>query len=305
MHDDVEMDPDDISDGAMSIRQDIQADLEGGSGFDPSDNTMEWEHEHMLPETPVPEVQIRLPNVAVTIRQSTPVNANIDPFARRPRIANSPTQVARQGNMDIDPFARRPRIASSPAEAARQNIQDWLDGVDPNQEFEPDLLGAAGFAPVVPPIITRQGRISKPVYKYDAAVESRMQRDTRDALNRSKPLKRLDSAKSPATARKAKTTVATATQPNAFARGGAVGRSPVNLTSSRPATTSVVRDEALNKPGTSKATTLKPKTTSVAKTSGVKSKTVSEATGNRSVSPTLPSEEQASKKSTKTARTPP
>jgi hypothetical protein len=108
----------------------------------------------------------------------------------------------------------------------------------------------------------------------------------------------------PSTARKVKTAVTTTIQPNAFARGGAVGRSPVDPTSVRPATTSVVRGGATNKPGMSKATTLKPKTSSLAKTSDVKSKRLSGASGERSSSPAPPPKEQFAK-STKTQGTPP
>ena len=242
--------PDLESGSATSSNGNDEGNIDKSNGSNQTNNTMEWEQEHPLPaeqagawgaNQPTPEVQILMPNVAVTIRQTSP------------------------RNMDVDPFARKSRLASSPAVAARRQVQDWLSGVSPLHGAGPDAPGAAGLAPVMTPIVTRHGRISNPVHKFDIAAESQRQRDLRDIRNLNKPV----------TARKVKPATATITQPSAFVQEEAIGRSPV-----------------------------KPSTSKQAKDSSVKPKAKSGETAHEPVNPSTPSEDQASRRSTKTARTP-
>jgi hypothetical protein len=137
---------------------------------DQGNPNLEWDDEAAEPaqawggDVQNPDIQLNMPNLNITIRHSTPMNQN--PFIRRPRLPNSPII---------------------------RNIAGWLDNVSPLHGAGPEMRDNIGLAQPLPPFVTKRGRVTKPVHRYDAEMESQLQKDTRDALNISKPLKRLKS----------------------------------------------------------------------------------------------------------------
>ena len=144
-----------------------------------------WDHEQGL-GPPIPDINIALPNININIRQP---QANV-----------------------IDPLARIPHTPRSPAgDARRRNVQDWLVGQPPQHgEDPPTVPNPQQGAPASTPVVTRSGRISKPVTKFDPTVESQLQRETRDALKQSLPPKGAKGQKSADTVKSAKPSTAAA-----------------------------------------------------------------------------------------------
>jgi hypothetical protein len=258
----------------------------------------DWAEEMLQPQ----EINIRTPNVAVTIRQSTPIRANVnDPFARNPRLGRSPLEVARQ-----------------------RDVLEWLQTSPLQGDHGP---GAAGLDPVLTPIITRHGRVSKPPNRYDAAAESQIQRDTQEALNISKPLKRL---KSPNTPKPVNKPAQSANDDNPFARKSKLGKSPTRTATAAPANVSAEKSKATTVKPPTNVSAEKPKTAPTVKTITAKSKVivttdkprVDSATSRKTVAPStvkapgaantadqaptvITAGNPSAQRSTKTARTPP
>ena len=133
-----------------------------------------WDH-GPDPGQQAPEININLPNININIRQP---QANV-PGAR----------------------VAAPRAARLPEGNARHRVEEWLDRQPPmvGDDPPPDL---GQGTPEVAPVVTRFGRISKPVVKFDPAVESRLQRDMREALKQSVPPKPgTEASKPPGTVR--------------------------------------------------------------------------------------------------------
>ena len=99
--------------------------------------------------------------------------ANPDDNIPPPRVINPPI---------LGPRTPRPSI-----EEARQRIvRDWLEHQSPVIGEDPPegLLVKRGTAEGTP-VVTRSGRISNPVAKFDSAAESRLQKETKEAMKRS------------------------------------------------------------------------------------------------------------------------
>jgi len=98
-------------------------------------------------------------------------------------------------NDDIPPLRANVRSPPNPGprtprpsieEARRRNVRDWLEHQSPLQgEDPPEGLLTERRSKKNTPVVTRSGRISKPVAKFDSAAESRLQKETKEALKRS------------------------------------------------------------------------------------------------------------------------
>ena len=119
----------------------------------------EFDPDQSSPAQPqTPNINIRVPNLSITISHSTPVNQpQGEPFTRRPRVARTPTDV----NRDV-------------------RVQDWVSNVSPHFGATHDPWGGAGAAEASAPVVTRRGRVSKPVVPYDAAAESSKQKQNKE-----------------------------------------------------------------------------------------------------------------------------
>jgi hypothetical protein len=151
-----------------------------------SSSNLTWDPRHDLDPIVGPDININLPNLNINIRQPQ-VNVP-NPFARAPRIASSPAGNLRQQQPQAtaqNPFARRSKLAKSPEGQARhENVADWLVGRSPQHGPDPPAdLGPEDGTPA--PVVTRSGRLSKPVAKFDPTVESQLQRDTKSAMRHS------------------------------------------------------------------------------------------------------------------------
>ena len=253
----------------------------------PSSGNLTWDPRHDLDPIVGPDININLPNLNIKIRQPQ-VNVP-NPFARAPRIASSPAGNLRQQQPQataLDPFARRSKLTRSPEGRARhENVADWLVGRSPQHGPDPPAdLGHGDGTPA--PTVTRSGRISKPVAKFDPTVESQLQKDTRSAMRRSVPA---------AEVKGYKTAVA----------GGS--KTAAAKKSTATAQKSVVESE---KP---KHSTVKAKSISVkaplmpsSPRSSARLRTTAPDDDNRSdVTVKTPVKDDITKRSTKTARTPP
>ncbi len=65
-----------------------------------------------------------------------------------------------------------------------KNVANWLIGQSPQHGQDPPVDTGVENVEVTPKV-TRSGRVSKPVTKFDRTVESRLQRDTQTAIKRS------------------------------------------------------------------------------------------------------------------------
>jgi len=125
-----------------------------------------------------PDININLPNVSINIRQPTnisPATGQVNP--------NQVSGATRFPDATADPFARKPKVARSPVgDAKLKNVANWLIGQSPQHGQDPP---ANAEDVEVTPKVTRSGRVSKPVTKFDPTVESRLQRDTQTAIKKS------------------------------------------------------------------------------------------------------------------------
>ena len=127
----------------------------------------EQEQQQPLPVDPrTPNINIRTPNLSVTISHSTPINPKGTPFIARPKLARTPT--------DVSQHAR---------------VRDWVASVSPHAGAGYDPGEAAGGASANTPVVTRRGRTIKPVEPYDAAAESLRQKQARDMAKATKDSK--------------------------------------------------------------------------------------------------------------------
>ena len=179
---------------------------------------------------PNPDINIRTPNLSVTISHSTPVNRSED-----------------------NPFARRPTVARTPPNPARDaRVRDWVSGVSPHHGAHPHEPWSGTEAHT--PAVTRRGRVVKPVTPFDAAAESLRQKQNRDlekaikaskdavkqkskaatdiekATTVNKPSQDLDPISEGATGPRP-TTVPPSQPPDPFARSSRMPRSPIASTS--------------------------------------------------------------------------
>ena len=257
----VQGDPDEIASVTGSQNSILDLDDEQALSMPSGDDEMDWDpaHDFVPPiQPPVqqnPNINITLPNLNINITQP---QANVDPFARRPAIARSPAERARHGN-----------------------VADWLEGQSPRHGQGPPAQ-----------VVTRSGRLSKTVTKFDPTIEARLQADTRTAMRLSSPkaVKRLQ-----------KTTV----------KSTVVVRAPVK----GPATTAPKRSVVESKKAESsaaKAKTVVESEPSKSKVSEVQSKNdVTEEKPSDDISKRsgmtvrTPVKDDISKRSAMTARTPP
>ena len=158
------------------------------SGSHASDLT--WDPRHDL-DPPVhqpggPDININLPNLNINIRQP-PANVT-DPFARAPMIARSPAGATRQLPIasGSNPFARTSKLARTPEKRGKhRDVDDWLAQSPQHLGDPPEDLRSEVGNPVVTPVVTKSGRVSVPVAKFDPTLESRMHADLRVAMRRS------------------------------------------------------------------------------------------------------------------------
>ncbi len=109
-------------------------------------------------QQPNPNINIRTPNMSITISHSTPITQSQD-----------------------DPFIRRPRVARTPTSTSRDTrIRDWVSGVSPHFGATHDPWGTTGEAEAGTPVTTRRGRVVKPVVPFDPSAESLRQKQSRD-----------------------------------------------------------------------------------------------------------------------------
>jgi hypothetical protein len=162
------------------------------------------------PPSPVqprtPNINIRVPNLSITISHSTPVNEPQGAeFARRPRLNRTPA--------DVNPNAR---------------VRDWVSNASPHYGAGEAPWGATGDAAANTPVVTRRGRVVKPVTPYDAAAESLKQKQARDLAKAEKLSKEAVKHKSeaPAGAEKGATAKLPSRAPDPTIPGGASPRLP-------------------------------------------------------------------------------
>jgi hypothetical protein len=137
----------------------------------------------------------------INIINSPNVNVNTGlPAAARlpPRIPARPSR-ARDQN---PPAKTLKRLRTPEDRAKRKSIENWLVGQSPRQGQSPpeDPEPEAGD-PGDAPKVTRSGRLSKPVIKFDSAAESQMQKDLRTAMKQSLPPAKASGSKTVTTAR--------------------------------------------------------------------------------------------------------
>ena len=181
----------------------------------PQNINVDFEPEQLSPvRRPNPDINIRTPNLSVTISHSTPVNRSEDnPFARRPALGRTPP---------------------NPAQDAR--IRDWVSGVSPHHGAHPHRpwSGTEG-AEAQSPVTTRRGRVVKPVIPFDAAAESLRQRQSRDLERAIKASKDAVKQKSKAaTDVEKETSVRKPSQDPAPVSEGASGPRPTTVPPSQP-----------------------------------------------------------------------
>ena len=158
-----------------------------GPDFDQPDPDFD-DGPQVAPVAPVINI-INSPNVNVN---TGPTQANVrNPFARMPLGARVPTGANRNPPQASgrNPPARVPGRARTPESQARhKNVAGWLAGQSPRHGQSPPedpepVTGDPGKAPQV----TRSGRLSRPVIKFDPTLESQLQKDTRTAIKQSQP----------------------------------------------------------------------------------------------------------------------
>jgi hypothetical protein len=123
----------------------------------------------------------------INIINSPNVNVNTGPpvVARLPPRALARPSRAR----GVSPHPKAVKRLRTPEDQAKhKNVANWLIGRSPRHGQEPpeDPRSEAGN-PEVTPQVTRSGRISRPVAKFDSALESQLQKDLRTAMKQSLP----------------------------------------------------------------------------------------------------------------------
>jgi len=106
-----------------------------------------------------PDININLPNININIRQPQATGS--------PAVTRTPAGATRFPSVDRNPFARKSRIARSPVNDPKlKNVANWLIGQSP--QHGPPIDPNLGASPIlVTPQVTRSGRISRPVAKFD------------------------------------------------------------------------------------------------------------------------------------------
>ena len=168
----------------------LDLDFEDALSDDSHASDLTWDPRHDL-DPPVhqlggPDININLPNLNINIRQ--PQATVIDPFARAPTIARSPAGAARQSPKasGSKPVAGTSRLAETPEKRGKhRNVDDWLVQSPQHLGDPPEDLRSEVGNPVVAPVVTKSGRLSKPVTKFDPTLESKMHKDLRVAMRRS------------------------------------------------------------------------------------------------------------------------
>jgi hypothetical protein len=124
----------------------------------------------------------------INIINSPNVNVNTGPPVAARLPPRAPARPSRASG--LNPPARSLKRLKTPEDQARQrNVANWLVGRSPRHGQEPPEAGD----PVMTPQVTRSGRISKPVIKFDPALESQMQKELRTAIKQSLPQKSVKS----------------------------------------------------------------------------------------------------------------
>jgi hypothetical protein len=152
--------------------------------------------------------------LSVTISHSTPVNRSEDnPFARRPTVARTP-----------------------PATSRDARVRDWVSGVSPHHGAHPhEPWSGTEAAEAHTPVVTRRGRVVKPVTPFDAAAESLRQKQNKDLEKAIKASKDAEKQKSKAATdiEKATSVSKPSQNPNPVSEG-ATGPRPATVTPSQP-----------------------------------------------------------------------
>ena len=242
-----------------------------------------------------PDININLPNININIRQPQATGS--------PGVVRTPTGATRFPSMDRNPFARKSRIARSPVNDPKlKNVANWLIGQSP--QHGPPIDPNLGASPIlVTPQVTRSGRISRPVAKFDPAVESRLQQDTQTAIKKS--VKRLQGATT-----ELRTTVspkpAVESEKPKHSKTGTIAKKSV--TQSRPEVSKApTKSSRAKTPELDKGTTVSRKTVISGQATSVPgaSKSAIIAESEKEAMSDINTGKDISKRSTKTARTPP
>ena len=130
----------------------------------------------VAPVAPIINI-INSPNV--NVNTGSPVAARLPP--------STPVRPTRASSVKTRTKALK-RLKTPEDQVRQGNVADWLIGRSPRHGQSPpeDPEPVAGD-PGVAPKVTRSGRLSKPITRFDPALESRMQKDMRTAIKRSLP----------------------------------------------------------------------------------------------------------------------
>jgi hypothetical protein len=133
---------------------------------------LDWDYSHAEPLEDIPaqnqEISIRTPNAIINIRPSARPGPSRGPHTSTPMLHR---QYDRRKHRDVDEWVSQ----SSPI--TKRGANRYLDITEEEEETPP------------PPVVTRTGRISKPVVRFDPAAEALRQEELKllsQALNRSK-----------------------------------------------------------------------------------------------------------------------
>lgn len=264
------------------------------SDSDASDLT--WDPRHDM-DPPVnqpggPDININLPNLNINIRQ--PQASVPDPFARAPKIARSPAGATRQPPRasGYNPFAKASKLARTPeGREKHRDVDDWLYRSPQHLGDPPEDLRSEIGNPEVTPKVTKSGRVSVPVTKYDPELESRLHKDLRAAMRQS--LTSVDKSKSK--------TVVTGT------RRTTMGRLP-NVESEKSKDLTVkAKTVKTSIPLASKSPVISRKSIQTQRTHSrdLRQNLEDDTSPKSDVTVKSPVKDDISKRSTKTARTPP